>query len=254
MENIKRIHLLSSTEIEELYARPEFNEHEQNLYFFLSPAERAALEQFRNIQTRIHFILQLGYFKAKQPFFNLSLDEVSLLMIWHSEKRSEVPKTARKPIISAKNAVYQKMLVNGVSQEIIDEFTRISPIAWTHTLFTGQYNFKRNNGKIDVEAMARILESHLKQHFWRDDWSGFSFKVYRSGSSSTEPLLGAVIRERIKLINNVSIIISKGSGGRYPFDVKDGRSVQTAPMQTVENSYALLPADRQTSTANAILW
>ncbi|PHM25074.1 transposase [Xenorhabdus budapestensis] len=35
MENIKRIHLLSSTEIEELYARPEFNVHEQNLYFSL---------------------------------------------------------------------------------------------------------------------------------------------------------------------------------------------------------------------------
>ncbi|PHM69990.1 Tn3 family transposase [Xenorhabdus kozodoii] len=77
MDNIKRIHLLSSTEIEELYARPEFNDHEQNLYFSLSPAERAALEQFRNIQTRIYFILQLGYFKAKQQFFNLSLDEVS---------------------------------------------------------------------------------------------------------------------------------------------------------------------------------
>ncbi|MCC8421208.1 MULTISPECIES: DUF4158 domain-containing protein [Photorhabdus] len=77
MENIKRIHLLSSTEIEELYARPEFNDHEQNLYFSLSLAERAALEQFRNTQTRIHFILQLGYFKAKQQFFNLSLDDVS---------------------------------------------------------------------------------------------------------------------------------------------------------------------------------
>ncbi len=29
------------------------------------------------------------------------------------------------------------MLPNGVSQGGIDEFTRISPIAWTHTLFTG---------------------------------------------------------------------------------------------------------------------
>ncbi|MBE8614859.1 hypothetical protein CYG68_21320 [Morganella morganii] len=67
------------------------------------------------------------------------------------------------------NAVYEKMLTNGVTQEIIDRFMRISPIAWTHTLFTGRYNFKRNNGKIDVEAMARILESHLKQHFERDN-------------------------------------------------------------------------------------
>ena len=62
MENIKRIQLLSSTEIEELYARPDFNTYEQSLYFALNRTERAALEQFRNTQTRIHFILQLGYF------------------------------------------------------------------------------------------------------------------------------------------------------------------------------------------------
>lgn len=67
------------------------------------------------------------------------------------------------------NAVYEKMLANGASQEVIDEFSRISPIAWTHTLFTGRYSFKKNTGKIDMEAMARILEEHVKQHFWSDD-------------------------------------------------------------------------------------
>ena len=77
MESIERIQLLSSTGVEELYTRPDFNAHEQCLYFSLSTAERTALEQFRNTQTRIHFILQLGYFKAKQQFFNYSLDEVS---------------------------------------------------------------------------------------------------------------------------------------------------------------------------------
>lgn len=77
MENIKRIQLLSRTEVEELYALPDFNTYEQSLYFTLNRPERAALEQFRNTQTRIHFILQLGYFKAKQKFFNFSLDEVS---------------------------------------------------------------------------------------------------------------------------------------------------------------------------------
>jgi TnpA family transposase len=64
------------------------------------------------------------------------------------------------------NSVYEKMLAKNVSQEIINEFIRISPIAWAHTLFTGRYNFKKNNEKIDVEAMARILEDHVKQHFW----------------------------------------------------------------------------------------
>jgi len=67
------------------------------------------------------------------------------------------------------NAVYEKMVAEGVDQEIIDEFTRISPIAWSHTLFTGRYSFKKSNGDIDVAAMARILEEHLKQNFWNDN-------------------------------------------------------------------------------------
>jgi TnpA family transposase len=65
------------------------------------------------------------------------------------------------------NAVYEKMVKDNVAQEILDEFARISPIAWIHILFTGRYSFKKNNGVIDVAAMAREIERHLKQHFWK---------------------------------------------------------------------------------------
>jgi TnpA family transposase len=64
------------------------------------------------------------------------------------------------------NAVYEKMLENGVEKRIINEFARISPIAWAHILFTGRYSFYKSNGDIDVDRMARALEMHLKQHFW----------------------------------------------------------------------------------------
>lgn len=64
------------------------------------------------------------------------------------------------------NSVYERMVASGgVSQEIIDEFTRISPIAWSHMLFTGRYNFKKSNGELDVDAMSLILEPHVRQHF-----------------------------------------------------------------------------------------
>ncbi|PHM75409.1 transposase [Xenorhabdus cabanillasii JM26] len=66
------------------------------------------------------------------------------------------------------NSVYERMLANGVSQEIMDEFVRISPIAWSHTLLTGRYNLKKSKGEIDVEAMSLMLEEHVKQHFWKD--------------------------------------------------------------------------------------
>jgi len=65
------------------------------------------------------------------------------------------------------NIVYERMLAAGTSQAIIDEFARISPIAWSHIAFTGKYNFRKSNGDIDVDAMVNELEKHLKRHFWK---------------------------------------------------------------------------------------
>lgn len=59
------------------------------------------------------------------------------------------------------------MLAEGVNQKIIDKFARISPIAWTHIAFTGKYNFRKSNAAIDITAMAKALEKHLKEHFWK---------------------------------------------------------------------------------------
>jgi TnpA family transposase len=67
------------------------------------------------------------------------------------------------------NAVYENMLKAGVSEEIIAEFARISPIAWVHIAFTGKYNFKKSTGVIDIAALAHEIEKHIKQHFWKDD-------------------------------------------------------------------------------------
>ncbi|CDL81878.1 Tn3 family transposase [Xenorhabdus szentirmaii] len=69
------------------------------------------------------------------------------------------------------HSVYERMLTNGVSQEIMDEFIRISPIAWSYTLLTGRYNLKKSKGEIDVEAMSLMLEEYVKQHFWKDESS-----------------------------------------------------------------------------------
>ena len=65
------------------------------------------------------------------------------------------------------NMIYEQMLAEGVSKEIIDKFARISPIAWAHIAFTGKYNFKKSNGEIDINAMASAIEKHLKKHFWK---------------------------------------------------------------------------------------
>ena len=45
MENTKRIQLLSTAEVEELYAWPTFNANEQRLYFTLNPSIRTVSAQ-----------------------------------------------------------------------------------------------------------------------------------------------------------------------------------------------------------------
>lgn len=76
MSNLKRLYLLSEAEISDLYARPVFNRDEQQLYFEMNQNEWDALSQFGTIKTKVYFILQLAYFKAKNQFFNFAFDEV----------------------------------------------------------------------------------------------------------------------------------------------------------------------------------
>ena len=70
-------------------------------------------------------------------------------------------------ILPEEQYIYEKMLEEGVSQDIIDEFLQISPIAWVHIAFTGKYSFKKSNGNIDITSMVDAMEKHLKQHFWK---------------------------------------------------------------------------------------
>ena len=72
----KRLQILSQTEIETLYGRPRFTQDEQIEYFTLSPAEKELLRDLRAEYTQCYFILQLGYFKAKQMFFLFDFHEV----------------------------------------------------------------------------------------------------------------------------------------------------------------------------------
>ena len=69
----KRLKILSNDEIKALYGRPVFTDEERARYFSLSPEEKAALEEFHSLKSRICFRLQLGYFKARRLFFPCDL-------------------------------------------------------------------------------------------------------------------------------------------------------------------------------------
>lgn len=72
----KGLKLLNNIEIEELYALPQFTDQERIYYFTLNPAEENVLNDLTHIHSKVHFILQLGYFKSKYRLFKFRLEEI----------------------------------------------------------------------------------------------------------------------------------------------------------------------------------
>lgn len=72
----KRLKILGDDEIDALYGLPNFTNEEQTLYFSLSPSEELVMSGLRTFQSRIYFILQLGYFKAQHQFHIFSTAQV----------------------------------------------------------------------------------------------------------------------------------------------------------------------------------
>ena len=72
----KRLRILGDDEIEAIYDRPRFTAEERLQYFALLQPEEDLIPEFRSVHSQLYFILQLGYFKAKQLFFTFDLAEV----------------------------------------------------------------------------------------------------------------------------------------------------------------------------------
>lgn len=71
-----RLSLLSARELDDLYGLPRFSADDRLLYFDLSLPEQAAVDAYTP-PVAAHFVLQLGYFKAKRQFFSYTLDAVA---------------------------------------------------------------------------------------------------------------------------------------------------------------------------------
>ena len=72
----KRLRILGEDELESIYGRPCFTYEERCNYFSLSQPEKELLQVLRSVKSRVYFVLQLGYFKAKHLFFTFDLPEV----------------------------------------------------------------------------------------------------------------------------------------------------------------------------------
>jgi len=72
----KRLTLLSEEEKEALYSFPELDETQQQEYLILSDEEQKLMLSRSGLAVQIYCSLQIGYFKAKQTFFDFKWKEV----------------------------------------------------------------------------------------------------------------------------------------------------------------------------------
>jgi hypothetical protein len=69
-----RLQILSPEEYELLWGFPQFTMSERQLFFALTPREQSCYARLRTRRTKVHFLLHLGYFKARQRFYVIDID------------------------------------------------------------------------------------------------------------------------------------------------------------------------------------
>ncbi len=72
----QRLRIISQNEIDGLYGIPCFSDEERKQYFGLSVTERNTLDELKTEKSKMAFLLQLGYFKARHVFPILSKEDV----------------------------------------------------------------------------------------------------------------------------------------------------------------------------------
>jgi len=105
-----RIDISDTAEYLDLYDHPRFNDNDRDFFFNLNDLETSTLKQFRIVQNKAHFILLLGYFKAKPVTltFTWGMVKSDLTHIYarYFPKVRLVRKSLNK---DAKSNIYQKV-------------------------------------------------------------------------------------------------------------------------------------------------
>lgn len=75
--NQNRLSILTQTEIQDYFGIPRLTQEDREHYFDLADSELKLIEDSWQLNTKLYFMLQLGYFKAKRMFFNFDAEEVA---------------------------------------------------------------------------------------------------------------------------------------------------------------------------------
>jgi hypothetical protein len=75
-KSTKRLSILTPDEVNSIFKLPVFSDEDREIYFTLLDKEKAHYETLRGSSSRLYFLIQLGYFKARSQFFSLSWQEI----------------------------------------------------------------------------------------------------------------------------------------------------------------------------------
>jgi hypothetical protein len=91
MKRKNRINLLPDIKINELYNIPNFTDQEMEIFFSLSVDDHLLLNQYKTIKLKIYFIIQLGYFRATQQFYDFNLEDIHREVLYVTNLYFDLP-------------------------------------------------------------------------------------------------------------------------------------------------------------------
>jgi len=128
-----RLQILTPEEYELLWGLPQFTASERELFFTLTPREEVTYGRLRSHRTRLHFLLHLGYFKARQRFFVVD------------------------PVAMGDDIEYladRYGLTGHISDVAVSKHTRLLHISWILELFG--YHLIEQKDRFDLERRAAL--------------------------------------------------------------------------------------------------
>jgi len=95
-----RIRLLTRNEQNTMYGIPDFTNQDRAFYFHLESDELEIVQRLQGIKSKAHFIIMLGYYKAKRVFISFEFKNIQADVQYISERYFSDKAKPRGPIAS----------------------------------------------------------------------------------------------------------------------------------------------------------
>ena len=196
----RRLNILSKAEINELYDIPCFTTHERQSYFALSKKEQKTMNARGSRASKVHFIMQLGYFKAASQFFNCTFEERQSDVKYILQEYFEDGKLSAKSVskqtrqsnqtLIAKILGYKadKLIIKDKLSKFLDKKAQlcINPINLFHDLlcYSSQYKLMLLGYTTLQDLIGAAITKEelrlgnaLKQHLPSDAWKALDSMI-----------------------------------------------------------------------------